>query len=574
MAVPGAFYDREAEPRGWVVDQPDARSAAVICRLFPELQDEYPDLTVLRDSLMKDARPFDNATPAGLSIDVPAIEAILKAGTCPRCPALPSDYWRKLDAIPPPPGRGDPACPICKGALHGGFYPFQRIDLGYIAAVLREHGSAEIAWDRGMGKTLAAACMIDTLSADRAMVVAPNTAKQAVWEDELLRFLPDRDVFVMPNGKPEKREKLIQHIATTHHPFTLVCHYEALDLIAKTRSAGQGWKRSKGFDLIAADESHRLTRTTTKMHRALMKVPTDGKLSLTGSMIQNHPEEFYGRLRWLFPKQYKSKWNDWNNRFLDYVESGYGKVLVGPKLDRLDAMRQELGVFTVYRRKLDELDLPPRQEENVLLDLTDEQRRAYNQLRDEYVATLETEQQIVALRPVALLTRLRQLAAGLDLFDGTLRDSTKMDWTVERVQDRPDDAFVCFSWFKPGAYALASRLADVGEDSFVCTGDTTHKQRRERIKAFQAGEGGRVFIGTISTLGESVNLHRANAGIFIDRSFNPAQNEQAADRYWRIGQLRPVTTTNLIARDTVDQSNLLPNLNNKESIRRLMLGGV
>lgn len=578
QAVIGSQYYRERDPRGWWVDNPDARSAAVICRLFPELQDEYPDLTVLRDSLMKDARPFDNATPLGKMIDAPRVEPILQAGPCVRCAALPED--RTVVSLSARPNgnvlaRVDKSCPICGGTNVGGYYPFQRIDLGYMAAVLRAHGAGEIAWDRGMGKTLAAASLIDNMAVDRTLVVAPNTAKQSVWEDEIRRFCPwISDVLIMPNGYPEKREKLIQHIGSTHNPFVLIAHYESLDLIASTRANRKGWKRSGGFELTVADESHRLVKTTTKMHRALMQVPTEGKLSLTGSMIQNHPEEFYGRLRWLFPKQYKSKWNDWNNRYLEYVQSDYGKVLIGPNLNTIDQMRQELGVFTVYRRKTDELDLPPRQEENVLLDLTDEQRRAYDQMRREFVTTLETEQQIVALRPVALLTRLRQLATGLDLFDGTLRDSTKMDWTVQRIKDRPDDAFVCFSWFKPAAYALAQRLSDAGEEAYICTGDTTHKQRRERIKAFQSGAGGRVFIGTISTLGESVNLHRANAGIFIDRSWNPAQNDQAADRYWRIGQLRPVTTTNLIARDTVDQNNVLPNLNNKESMRRLLLGGL
>lgn len=557
-AVPGAYFDR-VRYKAWIVEQPTAKSAAVALRLFPHLADTYPFLTVLRDTLLSDARPFDNATAFNQHIRAPWVQKVLTALPCVRCAALPAP---------------DPACPVCSGdPASGGFFPFQTIDLGYIHAVLRKHQSAEIAWERGLGKTVAACALVEATAADKVMVVCPNTAKGSVWEDEIRRFLPDHDVWIMPNGKPEKREKLIQHFSTTHAKSVLITHYEALDIVAQTRSGGKGWSRIGPWDMVVCDESHRLANTATKQHRALMKVPTDAKLSLTGSMIQNHPEEIYGRLRWMFPSVYKSKWRDWNNRFLSYIESGYGKVLIGPNLDRLDEMRQELGVFTVYRRKSDELNLPPKQETEVRLDLTAKQRAAYDELAASYVAVLDSGEHIVALEPVVLLTRLRQVATGLDLFSGEVAESSKLDYTVGAIRENPDDSFVCFSWYKAAAYSLADRLEAAGIEAHVVTGDTSHKQRRDAIAEFQSGDGPRVFIGTISTLGESVNLHRANRGIMIDQSWNPAQNEQATDRYYRIGQTRSVITEKLVAKNTVDEYNVLPRLNDKKQIRRMITGG-
>ena len=561
QAIPGAYYDR-VKFKAWVVENPTPRAAAVTLRLFPHLADTYPELTVLRDTLLTDARPFDNATPAGLTVadHAPIIRGILASTPCARCSAL-------LDGP-------DPECKVCGGDHdHGNYFPFQNVDLGYIHAVLKRHESAEIAWERGLGKTLGACSLIEASAADRIMVVGPNTSKEAVWLDEVRRFLPDHEVVIMPNGNPEKRAKVLQHVGTTLNKLVFVCHYEALDIVAQTRSRGQGWHRLPTWDIVVADESHRLANPKTKQHKALMKVPTNWKLSLTGSMIQNHPEEFYGRLRWLFPDLYRSKWRDWNDRYLEYVESGYGKVLIGPNLDCLDEMREELGVFTVYRRKADELDLPPKNEQTVYLDLGAEQRAAYDELARSYVATLDSGEHLVAVEPVVLLTRLRQLATGLDLVSRKVTGSTKLDWTVDAVRSDPDSAFVCFSWFKPAAEALAEKLRAEGEDVHVVTGDTTHKQRRDRIRDFQDGKGGRVFIGTIATLGESVNLHRANRGIFIDQSWNPAQNDQASDRYFRIGQTRPVLTQKLVAKDTVDQYNVLPKLNDKIQIRRMITGG-
>jgi SNF2 family DNA or RNA helicase len=229
-------------------------------------------------------------------------------------------------------------------------------------------------------------------------------------------------------------------------------------------------------------------------------------------------------------------------------------------------------VFTVYRRKADELDLPAKTEQTLRVELRPAQRRAYDELAKSYVTTLDSGEAVVGLEPVVLLTRLRQIATGLELVSGEVADSTKLDVAVEMVRDNPDDPFVIFSWFKAAAVALAERLEDAGVGVQICTGDTTHKQRADRIAAFQRGEG-RVFVGTISTLGESVNLQRASQAIFLDRSWNPAQNEQAADRIYRIGQENPVTVTYLVAKDTVDEYNVLPTIANKEAIRRMILGG-
>ena len=76
-----------------------------------------------------------------------------------------------------------------------------------------------------------------------------------------------------------------------------------------------------------------------------------------------------------------------------------------------------------------------------------------------------------------------------------------------------------------------------------------------------------------ATLSESVNLQRASQVIFLDRSWNPAQNIQARDRVYRNGQTKPVTVVDIVARNTVDELRVLPTIANKEALRRLILGG-
>lgn len=539
-AVPGAFYDRES--KAWVLGDPTPRGAAVALRLFPEIGAEHPELIQLRDALLQDVRPFDNATPYDRRVEAPNVAAALEAE-----------------------GKA--------------FYDFQDIDLGYLGDVLRTHKGAYLGWERGLGKTLGTCALIEDLGARAVLVVAPNTAKRPVWHAEVERWLPQWFdwVLVLPNEKT-KRERTMRHVKECRRRGESVCliaHYEALAIIAgkNGRRIGRGWDQYGTWDLVAADEAHRIWNTDAQMTKALKKVPAAAKLALSGSIIQNHAEELFSPLQWLFPDSYRSKWRDWNDRFLDYVDGGWGRICVGIKPERLDEMRKELGVFMVYRRKEDELDLPDRTEQTLMIDLSPAQRKAYDELARTCMTELEDETKVKAADGLVLLTRLRQIATGLDLLAETVEDSAKLDLAIDLIEDAEDEAFVVFSWYKAAAEALAERLEAKGIGTFIVDGDVKHDERARRIDAFQAGEG-RVFIGTLSTLSESVTLTRASNAIFLDRSWNPATNVQAADRIYRIGQDKAVTITHIVARDTVDELRVLPALANKEALRRTILGGL
>jgi SNF2 family DNA or RNA helicase len=541
-AIPGAYWNPDV--RAWVVDELTPRNAVVILSLFPELA--TPELETLRASVLEDARPFDNASDYGRRVDAPRVRHTL--------------FEEGHD-----------------------FYDYQAVDLGYLADVIRIHKAGYVAWERGLGKTLATCALIEDLGVKRVLVVAPNTAKLSVWKPEVERFLPGAKVRVMPNNKAQ-RERLMGFVQQDDwsmeappgkfdNVHILIVHYEALALIAKDRKDWSGWNKYGTWDLVVADEAHRLANPKTQMHRAIRKVPSQYRLALSGSMIQNRPEEIYGPLHWLFPNNYSSQWRDWNDRYLEYIKGDFGKILVGPKLSRVKQMRHELGVYTVYRRKEDELDLPTKTEQTLFVDLSPQQRRVYDDLRDTYVAQLDSGESLIAVKPVVMLTRLRQVASGLELVSETVADSTKLDLAVDLISDDPDAPYVVFSWYKAAAYAIRDRLVKLGEGVELVTGDTPHTKRADAIRRFQGEMGGRIFVGTISTLGESVNLHRATNAIFLDRSWNPAQNAQAEDRLYRIGQERPVTITNIVARDTVDELRVLPALNEKDNLRRIILGG-
>jgi SNF2 family DNA or RNA helicase len=561
-AVPGAYFD--SDEKAWVLAEPTPRAAAVALRLFPGIEHDHPELIELRDTLTRDAKPVDYASDLRLPFSAPRVEAAMWTTAYPEGHPKAGEprHWTLDESSVTPIGASA---------------DYQRVDLGYTAAVLQEHGGAYVGWARGLGKTLATAALMDALDTKAAMVVAPNTAKQATWASELEWACPWLTVLVMPNDKV-KRERMLERVRqmvnSVDHPFVLVTHYESLAVIAgkgkgKT-SVGDGWKKlGITWDLVTADEGHRLANPDAKMTKAIKKIPRAMSLVLSGSVFQNKWEELYGPLSFLFPERYKSRWRDWNDRFLDYVENGYSKVCVGILPDRVEAMRDELGRFMCYREK-ENLATPATYH----APLTATQRSAYEELQELCLAELEDGTRVKAEHGIAMLTKLRQVATGLDLLSEGIGDSSKLDAAVDIIKRRlvEGDDFVVFVWYKMTASALQARLlSELGLEAWVVTGDVPQKERADMIARFQAGER-RVFIGTIPTLGESVNLQRANHVIRIDRSFNPALNQQAVDRVDRQGQEREVYLTDIIAPDTVDELVVMPNLANKSALKAAILG--
>lgn len=532
-AIPGAEFDRHT--KCWVLDPSEItpRAAAVALKLFPHMQLEYPQLQEEREKLISDVRPFDNATKFDTRIVAPTVEQVLAA------------EGKQL-------------------------FDFQALDLGYGAAILREHGGFYLGWERGMGKTLGSVCLAEGLDTKYVLAVVPNTAKVPVWQPELEAYVGDRydHIFVLPNDK-KKREWIMDRVKTAKQEgktFVLVVHYQSLAIIGG--KSGRGWDQYGEWDLIVADEVHRIKNPKAKMTRALKKIPTQMKLGLSGSIIQNHAEELFSPLQWLYPERYKSKWRDWNDRYLDYVEGGYSKVFVGILPDKLDELRAELGVIMVYRRKEDELDLPERIDEDVAIEITPAQRKVYDELVGTCISELDSGEFVAADDGLPMLIKLRQIATGLDLVGDGVHDSSKLDVAVEMIEDNEDEQFVVFSWFKAACTALQERLGE----GVVITGDVKQDKRDPLIEQFKSGEE-RILICTISTMGESQNFQCANNAIFLDRSWNPSDNTQAEDRIYRMGQEQKVTITHLIAKDTVDEHRVTPTIVNKDSLRRLILGG-
>ena len=505
---------------------------------------------------------------------------------------IPEDVMRDLNSIfhlklpnIAPEWAGDRTAqellPNVPAELRGLLYPYQLVDSAFAAARLAMDGGCYLGWDRGLGKTLAAITVAKQLQADRIIIVTPNSSKDAVWRPEIEKWDVDHQwsgrVFNLQGGKVA-RERAMK----TWLDFggILLVHYEGLRLIN-----AQGDKTVNGFgevDLIVCDEAHRLSnghsgRGKSKapmFYRCLKKIPATARLAMSGSIIVNSPEDIFGSAHWILPTRYRSKWNDWNGRFLEYTDAhGQPKTLIGVRLDAIDDLRHELSTWMLVRTKEEELPgLPEKVQQTVFVELTKAQRKVYNDLAESFIAELPDGEMIVAPNVLSQLTKLRQVATGLDLLGEDFTDSSKIDMCLDMVEATPGKTVV-FTWHRATVAAISDRLTKAKIKHVTIDGNVTNTKRGARVEQFQNDPDTRVIVATIKTLSESVTLHAAADLIFVESSWTPADMEQAADRIYRIGQKRHVTITHILAMDTVDEHRVLPRLKTKEDLRRAVLGG-
>lgn len=533
LNIPGVYWRDDLKPRGYYINPEDAspHAIAMLRRTFPHLSDALPDTSPEQDA--STPRPVDLATPwAG---DRTAEDLL---------PNLPAEMRDRL-------------------------YRYQQVDLAYLTARLREDGGAYCGWSRGLGKTFGAIAVAMELGVNKWIVVGPNSSKESVWRPELHKWAGNTFDVINLRGTKQQRERALTQFDKATSAVMLV-HYEALRLV--------DWKRVNA-ELVVCDEAHRLAKgqaggAAPAFYKALMKIKVPYRLALSGSVVVNTPEDLFGALHWLMPDRYSSKWRDFNSRFFIYQQGAWGQQFLCVKPKMLEPMKHEMGGLLVMRRKEDELpDLPTRIDQTIEVHLSPAQRKVYDDLATKFVAELPDGEMLLAPTVLAQLTKLRQVATGLDLMGEDFTDSAKLDLAEEMIADNVPNKTVVFAWHRRTVTALTDRLNGKGIKAYGITGDTKDRARAEYVKEFQEDPDVKVIVATIKTLGEAVTLHAASDLIFVESSWTPTDMEQAADRVYRIGQKNHVTITTIVAADTVDVYRVLPVLKSKSEIRALVLGG-
>jgi superfamily II DNA or RNA helicase len=437
---------------------------------------------------------------------------------------------------------------------------YQRHGLTWLADLTSLGLGACLADDMGLGKTITLIALHlhrrEGGATGPTLVVCPASLL-GNWEDEVHRFAP---------GVPVVRfHGSARDLAGAGTGFVLTT-YGTMQRDAE-RLAGVSW------DLVVADEAQHIKNPRTSTARALRSIPSAARVALTGTPVENNLTELWAILDWAIPGLLGSR-NAFRKAWAGPIESGREPTKAKQFADLI-------GPFLLRRRKSDPgiaPELPPKTETDHRIGLTREQVVLYESFVRDIMARIERADEDTRRGLVLkLLTGLKQICNHPAHFlkESGVRltgRSQKVDLLDELLGTvlAEDGAVLVFTQYVAMARLLEAHLARAGIPHQFLHGGTPVREREAMVRRFQGGEAP-VFLLSLKAGGTGLNLTRADHVIHVDRWWNPAVEEQATDRAYRIGQIRPVQVHRMIARGTIEEK-IAEILDRKRALADAVLG--
>jgi SNF2 family DNA or RNA helicase len=380
------------------------------------------------------------------------------------------------------------------------------------------------------------------LAAGPTLVVCPASLL-GNWEAEVHRFAPGVPTRRFHGTQRDLSEVGDGFVFTTYG--TMRADHETLATVS--------------WDLVVADEAQHIKNATSSTARNLRLITSRCRVALTGTPVENNLTELWAILDWATPGLLGSR-NAFRKRWAAPIESG-----VDPAVARQFAQLVE--PFLLRRRKSDPgiaPELPAKTETDQVVGLTQEQVVLYESLVRESMRRIEeADEQTRRGLVLALLTGLKQIcnhpAHYLRQASGRVKGrSEKIDLLDELLGTilAEGGSVLVFTQYVAMARLLERHLGAAGIPTLFLHGGTPVRAREEMVARFQAGPengGAPVFLLSLRAGGTGLNLTRADHVIHVDRWWNPAVEDQATDRAYRIGQTRPVQVHRLVTEGTIEQ---------------------
>ncbi len=434
--------------------------------------------------------------------------------------------------------------------FHGTLRPYQQRGYAWME-FLRQWGlGACLADDMGLGKTaqtLALAQRQWEQGDKRPTLIICPTSVVGNWQREAQRFTPDLPVMAH-HGLGRAKDADFQKQAAKH---ALVLTSFAL--------------LHRDFDLLKAvdwaalilDEAQNIKNPETKQARAARSLNADFRIALTGTPVENHVGDLWSLMDFLNP--------GFLGRQTEFKRNFFVPIQTGSDPEAALRLKRLTGPFLLRRLKTDKTiisDLPEKMEMKVFCNLTPEQATLYRAVVRELEETLEGSEGIQRSGIVlATLSKVKQICnhpaqflgdnSALPGRSGKLARLTEM---LEEALEAGDKALL-FSQFAEMGGLLQKHLQETfGREVLFLHGGVPKPKRDVMVERFQAeGDGPRLFILSLKAGGTGLNLTAANHVFHFDRWWNPAVENQATDRAFRIGQKKNVQVHKFLCVGTLEE---------------------
>ena len=439
--------------------------------------------------------------------------------------------------------------------------------------------------EMGTGKTKV---LIDNMSmlydkgkVDGALIIAPKGVVGTWYSNELPTHLPNHienvTVLWQPNINKKQQEKLetLFEVETALH--ILIMNVEAFSTDKGRLFAGK-FLRSHNA-LMAIDESTTIKNPSAKRTKNIVALSKEAKYRriMRGSPVTKNPLDLFSQCEFLSPWLLDfTSYYAFRNRYAEMkTMHAHGRsIQVVDKFKNLGELSETLKEFSYRVLKEDCLDLPDKIFIKRQIQLTPEQSKLYNQMKEQALAILQGKISSTK-NSLTQLMRLQQITCGHFTDDNGITQSIKnnrIDELMTILEDIEGKAII-WAHYQYDMTKIIDAIKDkYGPGSFVdYYGLTPKDERQDNIKRFQDDPKCRFFIGTPSTGGYGITLTAANTVIYYSNGYDLEKRLQSEDRAHRMGQKKPVTYVDINAEDTVDEK-IVKALRKKINIASEVLG--
>lgn len=440
--------------------------------------------------------------------------------------------------------------------LNAALRDYQEDGYRWMMRLMSWGAGACLADDMGLGKTVQTiACLLAHADKGPQLVVAPASVVLN-WQRELARFAPSMTVFMLNEIAVADRAEFIRHLDQND---VMVLTY---GLLVTERDV----LTEREWVTVCLDEAHTIKNRDTKASAAAMQLRAENRLILTGTPIQNHLGELWNLMQFINPGLLGS-YEHFSQRYITPISAGEDE----PK----QQLKRLIAPFMLRRTKQQVVrELPDKEEIRVPVQLSGEEMAVYEVIRREAKAELELSATL-SVNALSMITKLREAACSAALAEKKWKgSSSKLEALADKLIPIVEggNKVLVFSQFTSFLQMAREAVEQAGfSDYFYLDGSTPIKERQRMVEAFQRGEKPIFFI-SLKAGGLGLNLTGANYVIHLDPWWNPAIEQQATDRAYRIGQQQKVTVYHLISEHTIEEK-ILRLHESKRSLADSLLDG-
>lgn len=450
--------------------------------------------------------------------------------------------------------KADQTVPAIPTNLKAELRDYQQDGFEWLMRLASWDAGALLADDMGLGKTVQTIALLLARAKTGPQLVVVPASLLFNWKEELARFAPSLKAEIY--NLSANRRKLVEDLGPNK---VLIATYGVVSSDIEALSEIK-------WTTAVLDEAHNIKNKETKAFKAIVRLQADFRILLTGTPLQNHLTEIWALYEFAVPGLLGS-FKSFSERFVLPIEKDHDK-------DQQRLLKRIVSPFILRRTKNDVLaELPEKTEITVRVTLSDEERAIYEQLRQETSTGFATGE-INPVQALAALLRLRQAACSTELVDPKLQiPSSKTEAFLSLCDDLMEGHHraLVFSQFTSHLALIRRELDRKGVDYLYLDGSMSSSERKKLVEEFENGETP-LFLISLKAGGTGLNLTAADYVIHMDPWWNPAIEDQASDRAYRIGQERPVTIYRIIAEGTVEEK-ILKLHSSKKSLADALLEG-